>query len=239
MKVNGKSKTPITAAQAKKNNGESGGARRSQQTSRKKRSGVKTAVLDRISDGILALDAGMNYTYLNERAGELLGRRAEELIGKNLLEEYSGADRTPFMEACQRALETQSVVWLNEYFTPTDRWLARYIFPGGYVPALSQIAPAVEQARLWITDVEVLRLHYARTLAHWYERVVEARAEIVALYDERFFRMWQFYLAGAMVAFRHDAHLNFQIQLTRRREALPLTRDYMPAAEQAIASDRH
>jgi len=86
MKVNGKSKTPITAAQAKKNNGESGGtkARTSQQSSKKKLSGVKTAVLDRISDGILAFDAGMNYTYLNERAGELLGRSVEELIGKNL-----------------------------------------------------------------------------------------------------------------------------------------------------------
>ena len=117
---------------------------------------------------------------------------------------------------------------------PTDRWLSRYIFPGGYVPALSQIAPAIEQARLWITDVEVLRLHYAFTLAHWYARVVAARDEIVALYDERFFRMWQFYLAGALVAFRHDAHCNFQIQLTRRREALPLTRDYMKEAEERL-----
>ena len=117
---------------------------------------------------------------------------------------------------------------------PTDKWLARYIFPGGYVPALSQIAPAIEDARLWITDIEVLRLHYAHTLAHWYDRVAAARAEIVALYDERFFRMWQFYLAGALVAFRHDAHLNFQIQLTRRRETLPLTRDYMAGAERIM-----
>ncbi len=86
-------------------------------------------MLDRISDGILAFDAGMNYTYLNERAGELLGRSAEELIGKNLEEEYSGAGRTPFMEACQRALETQSVVWLNEYFPATDRWLEGRVYP--------------------------------------------------------------------------------------------------------------
>lgn len=83
--------------------------------------------------------------------------------------------------------------------------------------------------------MEVLRLHYAHTLSHWYSRVVAARDEIVELYDERFFRMWQFYLAGALVAFRHDAHLNFQIQLTRRREALPLTRGYMMSdAELAI-----
>ncbi|MGE5376688.1 MAG: PAS domain S-box protein [Bacteroidota bacterium] len=131
MKVNGKSKTPITAAQSKPNSGESGGkkARTSQQASKSKNRGVQSAVLERISDGILAFDAGMNYTYLNERAGELLGRRVEDLVGKNLQEEYAGADRTPFMEACQRALETQSVVWLNEYFPTTDRWLEGRVYP--------------------------------------------------------------------------------------------------------------
>src|SRR5512139_2883177 len=131
MKVNGKSKTPITAAQAKKNKGESGGtqARTSQQTSRKKLNGVKTAVLDRISDGILAFDAGMNYTYLNERAGELLGRSAEELVGKNLGEEFAGAGQPPFLEACQRPLQTQSVLGLNEYSPPTVRWLEGRVYP--------------------------------------------------------------------------------------------------------------
>jgi PAS domain S-box-containing protein len=131
MKVNGKSKTPITAAQTKKNSGETGGnkARTSQQTSKRKLNRVIPAVLERISDGILAFDAGMNYTYLNERAGELLGRSAEELIGKNLREEYSSADHTPFIEACQRALETQSVVWLNEYFPTTDLWLEGRVYP--------------------------------------------------------------------------------------------------------------
>ena len=128
---NGKSKTPITAAQSKKKDGEAGGtqARASQQTSRKKNNGVKLAVLDRISDGILALDAGMTYTYLNDRAGELLGRSADDLVGKNLREEYADGERTPFMEACQRALETRSVVWLNEYFPPTDRWLEGRVYP--------------------------------------------------------------------------------------------------------------
>ena len=131
MKVNGKSKTPITAAQAKKKNGEEGGtkARASQQTSKRKINGIKTAVLDRISDGVLAFDAGMNCTYLNDRAGELLGRNAKDLIGKNLQEEYSGAEQTPFLEACQRALETQSVVWLNEYFPLADRWLEGRVYP--------------------------------------------------------------------------------------------------------------
>ena len=113
----------------------------------------------------------------------------------------------------------------------TDPWTAKYIFPGGYSPALSQIVPAIERAWLWITDIEILRLHYALTLEEWYRRTVAARAAIEALYDARFYRMWLFYLAGAICAFRNDGHMNVQIQLTRRRDALPITRDYMAAAE--------
>jgi cyclopropane-fatty-acyl-phospholipid synthase len=113
----------------------------------------------------------------------------------------------------------------------TDPWTAKYIFPGGYAPALSQITPAVERAWLWITDIEVLRLHYALTLEEWYRRAVAAEDKIVALYDARFFRMWQFYLAAAIAAFRNDGHMNVQVQLTRKRDVLPITRDYMAAAE--------
>ena len=116
----------------------------------------------------------------------------------------------------------------------TDPWTAKYIFPGGYSPALSEIVPAIERSYLWITDIEVLRLHYMHTLEHWYARVLEQRAAIEALYDARFWRMWTFYLAGAITAFRHDGHVNFQIQLTRRRDALPITRDYMAAAESLL-----
>ena len=113
----------------------------------------------------------------------------------------------------------------------TDPWTAKYIFPGGYAPALSQITPVVERAWLWITDIEVLRLHYALTLEEWYRRTVAAEYRIVALYDARFFRMWQFYLSAAVAAFRNDGHMNVQIQLTRTRDALPITRDYMAATE--------
>ena len=104
------------------------------------------AVLERISDGILAFDAGMNYTFLNERAGELLGRPAEELVGRNLGEEYADAGHTPFMEACQRALETRSVVWLNEYFPPTDRWLEGRVYPSedGVSVLFSEMEPRTE-----------------------------------------------------------------------------------------------
>jgi cyclopropane-fatty-acyl-phospholipid synthase len=109
----------------------------------------------------------------------------------------------------------------------TDPWTAKYIFPGGYTPALSELAPHVERAWLWTTDIEVWRLHYMKTLEHWLARCRARRAEIEALYDKRFFRMWEFYLAAAAMAFRHDDHVVFQLQLARRRDSLPLTRDYM------------
>ena len=116
----------------------------------------------------------------------------------------------------------------------TDPWTAKYIFPGGYSPALSQIVPAVEKSWLWITDIEVLRLHYAHTIRHWYDRCAARQAEIESLYDARFYRMWMFYLAAAMSAFNNDGHMNVQIQLTKRRDTLPLRRDYIAGAEAAI-----
>jgi cyclopropane-fatty-acyl-phospholipid synthase len=109
----------------------------------------------------------------------------------------------------------------------TNAWIAKYIFPGGYAPALSEIVAAVERSGLIITDVEVLRLHYAETLRQWRQRFTANRAAIAQLYDERFCRMWEFYLAGSEMAFRHDGEVVFQIQLARRQDATPLTRDYM------------
>ena len=109
----------------------------------------------------------------------------------------------------------------------TDPWTAKYIFPGGYTPALSEMMPHVERAYLWAADIEVWRLHYAYTLEHWLKRCRARKAEIVALYDERFFRMWEFYLGGAINAFRFDDHLVYQLQLTRQRDAVSLTRDYL------------
>jgi cyclopropane-fatty-acyl-phospholipid synthase len=170
-----------------------------------------------------------------------VGDSFDRIVSVGMFEHVGPPHYPAFFARCRKLLAPDGIMLLHTIGradgpAPTDPWLARYIFPGGYVPALSQITPAVEDARLWITDIEVLRIHYARTLAQWYARVVAARAEIEALHEARFFRMWQFYLAGAMVAFRHDAHLNFQIQLTRRREALPLTRDYMVATERALVS---
>ncbi len=109
----------------------------------------------------------------------------------------------------------------------TNPWMAKYIFPGGYVPALSEIMPAIERARLVVTDIEVLRLHYAQTIKAWRARFAANRDRASALYDERFCRMWEFYLAGAEMAFRHDGQAVFQIQLAKNVDSLPLTRDYM------------
>jgi cyclopropane-fatty-acyl-phospholipid synthase len=109
----------------------------------------------------------------------------------------------------------------------TSPWIRKYIFPGGYVPALSEVTPVVERRRLWITDIEILRLHYARTLRAWRRRFEQNRARIAALYDERFCRMWEMYLVGSELAFRHGGLLVFQMQLARAVDAVPLIRDYM------------
>jgi cyclopropane-fatty-acyl-phospholipid synthase len=107
-----------------------------------------------------------------------------------------------------------------------NAWIEKYIFPGGYVPALSEMLPAIERAGLYVTDIEVLRLHYAETLKEWRRRFNASRGRVAALYDERFCRMWEFYLAGCEAAFRHSGLVNFQIQLSKRVDAVPLTRDY-------------
>lgn len=116
----------------------------------------------------------------------------------------------------------------------TDRWTRKYIFPGGYIPALSELVTQAERHGFIVSEVEALRYHYALTLAEWYKRTCAARNEIVALYDERFFRMWQFYLAGAEAAFQYGGLVNWQLQYIRRRDALPITRDAMIDEERRL-----
>jgi cyclopropane-fatty-acyl-phospholipid synthase len=113
----------------------------------------------------------------------------------------------------------------------TNPWLAKYIFPGGYTPAMSEVAAGIERSGLYITDVEVLRLHYAETLKEWRLRFRRNWAKATALYDERFCRMWEFYLAGAEMTFRYAKLVVFQFQLAKRLDTLPLTRDYMLESE--------
>lgn len=111
----------------------------------------------------------------------------------------------------------------------TDSWTRKHIFPGGYIPAMSELVRPIEQTGWQLGDVEILRYHYALTLREWYNRTTVHRAEIAALYDERLLRMWQFYLAGAEQAFRFDAMVNFHIQSVKRQGVLPMTRDYIAA----------
>jgi cyclopropane-fatty-acyl-phospholipid synthase len=113
----------------------------------------------------------------------------------------------------------------------TNPWITKYIFPGGYIPALSEVMPAIERSGLRVCDIEILRLHYAETLKAWRERFMARREEAVQLYDERFARMWEFYLACSEMSFRKQDLMNFQIQLTKRQGVVPTTRDYIMREE--------
>ena len=120
----------------------------------------------------------------------------------------------------------------------TNPWIAKYIFPGGYIPTVSEAMSAVEKARLWTADIECWRLHYAYTLRHWYERFQAHENEVAELYDDRFVRMWRFYLAACEQTFRHGSQAVFQFQLSRNINAVPLTRDYIYAQLQADTRTR-
>jgi cyclopropane-fatty-acyl-phospholipid synthase len=119
---------------------------------------------------------------------------------------------------------------LGDAGTP-DPFTDKYIFPGYHLPSLSEMTGASQNARLIASDIETLRLHYAYTLEHWLDRAEKQRKAIVAMYDERFFRMWEYYLAGGIVMFEDGAACNYQVQYVRDRNALPITRDYMAEAE--------
>jgi cyclopropane-fatty-acyl-phospholipid synthase len=170
---------------------------------------------------------------------ENFGGRFDRIVSVGMFEHVGpGNYRAFFRKACQ-LLGPDGVMLLHTIGRlagpgVTDKWTLKYIFPGGYNPALSEILRGHEGLRLLLTDVEVLRLHYAHTLQSWYDRTVAARAQIVALYDERFYRMWLFYLSGALCAFRYGGLVNYQLQYARDRHALPIMRDYMLAGEQRL-----
>ncbi|MEX6505556.1 class I SAM-dependent methyltransferase [Jiella sp. M17.18] len=141
-----------------------------------------------------------------------------------------------FFDQCSKLLADEGVMLLHtigRWDVPanTNPWIAKYIFPGGYLPTLSEMMQRIEPSGLIVSDVEVLRLHYADTLKHWRHRFEARREEAKALYDERFCRMWEFYLAASETAFRWQDLVVFQVQLTKNVETLPMTRDYMFEAE--------
>ncbi|MGA2565330.1 MAG: cyclopropane-fatty-acyl-phospholipid synthase family protein [Pseudolabrys sp.] len=124
----------------------------------------------------------------------------------------------------------------------TNPWIAKYIFPGGYIPSLSEVLPHIENSGLLITDIEILRLHYAETLKHWRERFLAHREEVERIYDQRFERMWEFYLAASEMSFREQDLMVFQIQITKRQDVVPMTRDYIGREERRLGGaegERH
>jgi len=151
--------------------------------------------------------------------------------------EHVGAPNFPaYFATIKRCLRENGVALVHsigrfEGPSATNAWIAKYIFPGGYSPALSEVLGPVETSGLITTDIEILRLHYAQTLAQWRKRFTANREAVRTLYDARFVRMFEFYLSGSELAFRLADHMNFQLQLVRDQHALPLTRDYMFATE--------
>ena len=165
--------------------------------------------------------------------------RFDRIVSVGMFEHVGPAHYRAFFRQCRALLTEEGVMLLHtigRLGAPgvTDDFTAKYIFPGGYNPALSEIVRGYENIRMFATDIEVLRLHYAWTLDAWYARTVAAREEIVAMYDERFYRMWIFYLSGAAAAFRTGSLCNYQLQFSRSRTALPVTRDYMLETERAL-----
>jgi cyclopropane-fatty-acyl-phospholipid synthase len=158
--------------------------------------------------------------------------RFERIVSVGMFEHVGIGHYETFFRKCAALLDDDGVMLLHsigrsEGPNVTNPWIAKYIFPGGYIPALSEVLPVIERSGLLVTDIEILRLHYAETLRNWRERFLAYRCEVERLYDARFVRMWEFYLAAAEVAFREQAMMVFQLQLTKRQGVVPMTRDYI------------
>ncbi|MDB5641405.1 MAG: SAM-dependent methyltransferase, partial [Hyphomicrobiales bacterium] len=165
--------------------------------------------------------------------------RFDRIVSVGMFEHVGIAWYDTFFRKLASTLNDDGVALLHTIGRPdtpcaTNPFIAKYIFPGGHLPSLSEIMPAIERAGLIVTDIEVLRLHYAETLKAWRERFQAKRAEIAALYDERFCRMWEFYLVGSEATFRLGQGVVFQIQMTKRVDATPITRDYIHDAEATL-----
>lgn len=167
------------------------------------------------------------------------GESFERIVSVGMFEHVGAPQFETFFRDCRDLLTEDGVMLMHtigRMGSPgvTDAFTDKWIFPGGYIPALSETVAASEKVRLIANDVEMLRLHYGKTCREWYKRCMARKDEIVALHDERFFRMWTFYLAGAATSFESGAMCNYQIQYTRKRLTLPITRSYMDGAEEAL-----
>ncbi len=169
----------------------------------------------------------------------LLDRQFDRIVSVGMFEHVGVGHYREFFDKVRQLLKPDGIAILHSISRangpqPTSAWIAKYIFPGGSIPALSEVTPHIEKCGLYITDIEVLRLHYAETIKAWRQRFADHRERAKEIYDERFCRMWEFYLAGSEVSFRFDYLNNFQIQMTRDKNVLPMTRDYIYHEEQRL-----
>ncbi|MGD0723514.1 MAG: class I SAM-dependent methyltransferase [Roseiarcus sp.] len=165
-----------------------------------------------------------------------VGERFDRIVSVGMFEHVGVSHFDEYFQTIARLLKDDGVMLLHAIGrsskpNATNPWIEKYIFPGGYIPSLSEVFASIERAGLYVTDTEILRLHYAETLKEWRRRFMANRERARALYDERFCRMWEFYLAGSETSFRVDANMVFQIQLAKRQDVVPLTRDYIGARE--------
>jgi cyclopropane-fatty-acyl-phospholipid synthase len=163
----------------------------------------------------------------------------DRIVSVGMFEHVGVSHYRKYFDTCRDLLAADGVMLLHSigrFDRPgdTNPWIQKYIFPGGYIPAMSEVLPVIERVRLKLTDIEILRLHYAKTLRIWREQFLENREQVAALKDERFCRMWEFYLALSEIGFRQMDLMNFQFQIARHQEAVPLTRDYIEAAEAGL-----
>jgi cyclopropane-fatty-acyl-phospholipid synthase len=187
-----------------------------------------------------AIDSGLadklrfeleDYRHVEEKFDRIVSVGMFEHVGRPFYDEY--------FQKSAKLLKKDGVMLMHtigrtDMPSTTNPFIEKYIFPGGYIPALSEVMPAIERSGLKITDVEILRLHYAKTLRAWRERFMAQRDKAKALYDEKFCRIWEFYLAASESAFRWQNLVIFQFQLAHDQEAVPLTRDYIPSAENCL-----
>jgi cyclopropane-fatty-acyl-phospholipid synthase len=163
----------------------------------------------------------------------------DRIVSVGMFEHVGVGFYDTFFRQCARLLSDNGVALLHAIGRSgppgiTNPWIAKYIFPGGYIPALSEVLPAIERSRLVVTDIEILQLHYAETLKAWRERFLAHRDEVLRFYDQRFLRMWEFYLACSEMAFRAGDLMVFQIQMAKHKGAVPQTRDYIDREEERL-----
>jgi len=162
--------------------------------------------------------------------------RFDRIVSVGMFEHVGVGFYDTFFRKCEELLADDGVFLLHTIGrsgppSVTNPWIAKYIFPGGYIPALSEVLSAIQRARLMVTDIEILQLHYAETLKAWRQRFLAHREEVERLYDVRFVRMWEFYLASSEMAFRESDMVVFQIQMARRKGIVPQTREYIAREE--------